>query len=98
MRAEEADSDVHFLLGGFPIQQHQKMILTSIGNLGVGAFDPAARLQIRGGDIYLEDVGSGVIMKSPDGSCWRLIVTDAGTPDFEKLTTCLGTVPAHNQD
>ncbi|NND31335.1 MAG: hypothetical protein HKN76_02005 [Saprospiraceae bacterium] len=97
-RADQGNSDMRFLLGGFPIQDHQKMILTSVGNLGVGANDPAARVQIKGGDVYLEDVGSGVIMKSPDGSCWRLTVTDLGDPDFEKLMNCPGIVPAKSAD
>ena len=87
-RADQSNSNMLFLLGGFPIDQHQKMILTSDGNLGVGAFSPTSRVQVKGGDIYLEDIGTGVIMRSPDGSCWRMTVTDVGSADFEKLVSC----------
>jgi hypothetical protein len=39
------------------------------------------------GDIYLSDVQSGIIMKSPNGQCWRGVMTDAGSLSFAQ-TTC----------
>jgi len=39
------------------------------------------------GDIYLSDVQSGIIMKSPNGQCWRGVMTDAGSLSFTQ-TTC----------
>jgi hypothetical protein len=96
-RADQDNSNMRFLLGGFPIQQHQKMIITSTGNLGVGAYSPDARVQVKGGDVYLEDIGTGVIMKSPNGSCWRLTVTDAGAPNFESVD-CPGISSSKNDE
>jgi autotransporter adhesin len=37
------------------------------------------------GDIYLEDINSGIIMKSPNGQCWRGTVTDSGTLQFTQV-------------
>jgi hypothetical protein len=37
------------------------------------------------GDIYLEDINSGIIMKSPNGQCWRGTVTDNGTIQFTQV-------------
>ncbi len=34
------------------------------------------------GDIFMEDISSGIIMKSPNGQCWRGTVTDDGTMQF----------------
>ncbi|MCB0667534.1 MAG: hypothetical protein KDC80_17015 [Saprospiraceae bacterium] len=87
-RNETSNGDFRFLIGGFPILTNQKMILDRDGNLGVGAIDPASRLQVKGGDIYLEDVGTGVIMKSPNGTCWRMTVNDSGNPVFTELMSC----------
>jgi trimeric autotransporter adhesin len=41
----------------------------------------------RNGDIYMEDINSGIIMKSPNGHCWRGVMTDNGTLTFSQ-TDC----------
>ncbi len=50
-------------------------------NVGIstGVTSPTQRLQIAGGDAYLSDAGSGVILKSPSGSCYKLTVTNGGS-------------------
>jgi hypothetical protein len=42
-------------------------------------------VKLRSGDIYMKDISSGVIMKSPDGQCWRMTVTNAGQPEFKSI-------------
>ncbi len=65
-----------------------KLMLSNEGNLGVGTDDPKAKLSVAQGDVYIENIGSGVIMKSPDGTCWRMTVSDAGDPVFTPLNGC----------
>lgn len=48
------------------------------GNVGVGSATPSSKLTVTGGDIYITDIGSGVITKSPDGNCWRITVDNSG--------------------
>jgi hypothetical protein len=55
------------------------------GNVGIGVELPRAKIHIQSGDIYLEDATKGVIMKSPDGSCWRMTVSNSGAPVFTKI-------------
>ncbi len=63
------------------------MIIKAGGKIGIGTEAPAAKLQIKNGDVYLEDMNSGIIMTSPNGNCWRLTINDDG--DFEKeAITC----------
>jgi hypothetical protein len=52
----------------------------SNGFVGIGTNDetPSARLQVASGDVYLSDLESGVILKSPNGLCWRLTVNNNG--------------------
>jgi hypothetical protein len=58
--------------------------------VGIGTILPGSKLQVTGGDIFIEDIGSGVIMKSPDGQCWRytpdntgqLVPTAINCPEF----------------
>jgi hypothetical protein len=48
------------------------MRIASNGYVGIGTAAPAARLQVADGDVYIEDINNGVIMKSPNGNCWRM--------------------------
>ena len=50
----------------------------NVNNVGIGQTAPASKLQVKDGDIYVETIGAGVILKSPDGKCWKLTVTNAG--------------------
>ena len=63
------------------------------GKVGIGTTNPVARLQIADGDIFIQDIDHGIIMKSPDGNCWKGTITNSGQlnfvllPDCENLTT-----------
>jgi len=47
-------------------------------NLGVGAEEPQARVHVSGGDVYVDDPASGVILNSGSG-CYRITVDGSGT-------------------
>lgn len=88
VRAMGEDGIIKFLLGQNEINSSvERMRLTTDGNLGVGTETPAARIQVADGDVYIQDINNGVIMKSPNGSCWRMTVNDDGS--FKStLITC----------
>jgi len=52
------------------------------GNIGVDTDNPAAKLQVKNGDIFIEDINRGIIMKSPDGNCWRGTLDNTGGLHF----------------
>jgi len=52
--------------------------LQNVNNVGIGVSDPATKLQVKDGDIFLQTLGSGVILKSPDGNCWKVTVSNTG--------------------
>jgi hypothetical protein len=56
-----------------------RLMVMSTGNVGVGTSLPGARLQVAGGDAYVSTVGNGVILRSPNGNCFRMTVSNAGT-------------------
>jgi hypothetical protein len=60
-------------------------ILNANGYVGIGTTQPKAQLQLESGDIFLNNSASGVIMKSPDNQCWKLTVSNAGTPVFTSV-------------
>ncbi len=56
-----------------------------VGNLGVNTTTPHSALHVASGDVYLDNPNNGVIMKSPNGTCYRMTVTDGGTPLFTAI-------------
>jgi len=55
------------------------------GATGFNTPTPKAPLHVQGGAIYIDQPGMGVIMKSPDGACWKLIVANDGTLKSESV-------------
>ncbi len=71
--------------------KNRGIVLHENGNVCIGGETssvptPKSKLHIKGGDIYIEDVTKGVIMKSPNGKCWRMTVSDSGQPIFNSIT------------
>ncbi len=56
--------------------------LTSDGRVGLGYAwnenSSNSKLSVKGGDVNIVDIGSGIIMKSPDGQCWRVTIDNSG--------------------
>lgn len=82
------NQDNIYLRGALPendviIQGHE--IGYPQGNVGIGTTTPGAKLQIASGDIYIEDASRGVIMRSPNGQCWRMTVNNSGQPTFTAI-------------
>ena len=67
------------------------------GNIGIGSEEPVARLQVKDGDIFVEDINRGIIMKSPDGNCWRGVLNNQGQLEFVLLPDCSGTLVSSKQ-
>jgi hypothetical protein len=65
---------------GEPTGTERLFIVENNGFVGIGTGEenPSSRLQIAKGDVYLSDIESGIILKSPNGKCWRLTVNDYG--------------------
>lgn len=67
------------------------ILITKDDKVGIGMGQggtnsiPKSRLQVRDGDIYIDQIGSGIIMKSPNGQCWRMTVSDSGQPVFTAI-------------
>lgn len=56
------------------------LIIAGNGNIGLstGVALPSSRLHVKGGDVYVDNIASGVILKSPNGNCWRVTVDNTG--------------------
>jgi len=63
----------------------ERMRLSGDGNLGIGTREPVEKLHIKNGDIYLEDINGGIIMKSPNGQCWKGTLDNNGQLVFNLI-------------
>ncbi len=82
--ANSADGTHRFYIKGTGTLE-EKARIDSVGNLGLGTTIPAARLQVADGDIYISDIEKGIIMKSPDGNCWRGTLDNSGQLVFSSI-------------
>jgi hypothetical protein len=62
-----------------------ELTLDSIGYFGIGTQAPSARLQVSNGDIYIDNINNGIIMKSPNGQCWRGKLDNTGDLKFSQI-------------
>lgn len=67
------------------------LFIGNSGNVGIGTGEPVAKLQVTDGDIYIENINRGIIMKSPDGNCWRGVLNNQGQLEFTLLLDCITT-------
>lgn len=77
-RTTDSNSDIRFITGG-PNINATKLIINAAGEIAVGSIAPKTKFHIQSGDLYLDNlIGSKIIMKSPDGNCFDVQVTNAG--------------------
>jgi hypothetical protein len=74
------------IMSGFTIQSSTELLRVNSTGMGIGTSVPKSKLQITNGDVYIESVNKGVIMKSPNGSCFRMTVNNSGVPVFTAIT------------
>lgn len=76
---------IRFFTQSWKNPRSERMRIDQFGNVGIGTLNPKSKLSVADGDVYIQDVDKGVIMKSPDGNCWRMTVQNSGQPKFIKI-------------
>jgi hypothetical protein len=62
-------------------------IVNTAGNVGIGATNPTAKVEVAGGDAYTSTAGKGLIVKSPNGSiCKRIGIDNNGNIVADSVT------------
>lgn len=71
-----------------PARRNFNLFISNEGLIGIGTGQPSAKLEITDGDIFINDISRGIIMKSPDGNCWRGTLNNEGQLVFTVLEDC----------
>ncbi len=50
----------------------------AIGSTSNKTQTPKSRLHVFAGDVNINDIGRGIILKSPNGKCWRITIDNQG--------------------
>lgn len=56
----------------------ERFRINTSGNVGIGTTNPASKLEVDGGDIEVDDSASGLILRSPNGTRYRIKVDNSG--------------------
>jgi hypothetical protein len=68
-------TDIHFITNN---TIERMTIKNSNGHIGVGTAAPVSKLSVLSGDIEAETIGNGVILKSPNGTRFRVTIGNDG--------------------
>lgn len=71
---------IKFLTGNLSPENSslERMRIDANGNVGIGTTIPKSKVQVTDGDVYIDNPSKGIILKSPNGSCWRVTIDDSG--------------------
>jgi hypothetical protein len=69
---------LRFETGVNGLLQAERMRITNDGNIGIGTTLPKAKLEVKDGDVYVNDPTKGIILKSPNAACWRVTIDNTG--------------------
>jgi hypothetical protein len=64
--------------GNWPLTISGTSNYVGLGDTTAYPTEPKATLHLKTGDVYLEQIAKGIIMKSPDGNCWRITIDNTG--------------------
>jgi hypothetical protein len=76
--AFDNNAKIRFGVGTFANIPITQMTLNTTG-LSIGTYQPAkARVEVADGDVYINNSSRGIILRSPNNSCWRVTIDNAG--------------------
>ena len=79
-------SEINAFAKGKTATSHIVLQNLNNGFVGIGTSYPKSKVHVSSGDVYIDNPNNSVIMKSPNGSCFKLRVTDAGGVYAEAIT------------
>jgi hypothetical protein len=60
------------------VTQSNSLVLGNNSSVGIGTTAPREKLHVSGGRLFIDANNQGVVLRSPNGACFELKVSDAG--------------------
>ena len=80
LRAFDVNGNLRLMTGGSNITSHTRLFIDPLGSVGIGTTDPNSKVHLKDGDLYIDNsAGSAIILKSPNGTCYSVTVSNTGT-------------------
>lgn len=93
LRASGSNGIINVLTGGSNTTTDSRLFISETGSIGINTAVPSTMLHVKEGDVYIDDnsqTGSELIMKSPNGTCFAVRVSDTGVLSANQLVSCPG--------
>ncbi len=76
---DDSDGD-KFKISTTALGTNDRLVIDSSGNVGIGTSTPNSKFTVNGGDVYITSstVPSGLVLASPNGTCYRITITNGG--------------------
>lgn len=77
-------------LKGFAVRTNngdRPFAITQVGLVGINTRNPTSRLEIVDGDIFINGINRGIILKSPNGTNWKITVDNSGNLTVNPFTS-----------
>ena len=78
VRISSLNNGLVFNTGQTLTSYNERLRILSNGKIGIGNSNPKSKLTVTGGDVNITDIASGIILKSPNGNCWRVTIDNSG--------------------
>lgn len=84
--ADSTAGSIRFYTSDIEDQIFERARINPRGNMGVGTDDPKAKVHVKGGDVYVEDPGRGIVLTSPNGQQWRITIDNTGNLEQNQVS------------
>ena len=92
LRSSGSLGKMNFLTGGSNTLTNSRLLITDVGNIGINTTTPLTKMHLKNGKLYIDDTvsssGSEIIMKSPNGTCYAIRVSNTGVLSATSLVSC----------
>ena len=73
-----------------PLLEYTQLNVSNSGTISYSSVSslPTQQILLESGDLEIGQIGKGLLLKSSNGTCWKISVTNGGTIETSSLGSC----------